>query len=111
MWKLLTSVFTVIGGNTAVSQGLYFTFSLLLTPRKCNEISPGVHSRAWSSVTLPWDTDCEPLRIGLDFRDRGRVPNNSEGGGLLLRGQPGPFRPHLVHRHAGPAEELLDQRR
>src|SRR5918994_734252 len=111
MWKRLTSVFTVIGGNTAVSQGLCFTFSRLLTGRKCNEISSGMRSRSLSSVTLPSLPDCEPLRIGLDFRDRGRVPDDSEGGDLLLRGQPGPIRPALVYRHARPAEELLDKRR
>src|SRR5918994_7699698 len=100
MWKRLTFLFPVIGGNTAVSQGLYFTFSRLLTGRKSNEISPGVRPGSRQLDHLPSISECEPLRIGLDFRDRGRVPDDSEGGDFLLRGQPGPIRPALVHRHA-----------
>src|SRR5918994_3063602 len=68
MWKRLTSVFTVIGGNTAVSQGLYFTFSRLLTPRKCNEISHGVHFGARQF-------DHSPVGYGLRaVTDRTRFP-------------------------------------
>ena len=76
MWKWLTSVFTVIGGNTAVSQNLYFTFSRLLTPRKCTEISAGVRFGSRMPITLPRWTAA--LRIGLDFRTVAEFPTTAK---------------------------------
>jgi hypothetical protein len=52
MWKRLTSVLTVISLSTAVSQGLYFTFSRLLTPRKCTGMSMVLSSP--TTIGAPW---------------------------------------------------------
>src|SRR5215208_2005102 len=104
MWKRLTSVLTVISWVTAVSRGLYFTFSWLLTPRKCTGMfrtlpSPIRRSRSHGCET---PVTCPP---------HGRQPDQCQGGDGVLRAERRPLRPPLVHRSARSAEELLDQRR